>query len=105
MAGDTVNTTVQYYYLSIASGTNSSFASTIIKNLLWLLNGSGNVSSLVKGNATAATTQLGSNTGFVNLIQSSTTFLPVKYFQVIKVYIEYTRFNSSLKNDQTVFHS
>ena len=85
MAGDTVNTTVQYYYASTASGTNSSFASTVINNLLWLLNGSGNVSTLVKGNATAIGSQLGSNTGFVNVVQSSSTTgsTPLAYLRVL----------------------
>jgi len=73
MAGDTVSTTVQYYYASSASGTNSGFASTVIGNIISLLSGSPNVSSLVKGNTSAINTQLSGNTVFVNQVRSSTT--------------------------------
>ncbi|MBX9784358.1 MAG: hypothetical protein K2X48_13795 [Chitinophagaceae bacterium] len=69
MAGDMVTANASYYFQTATGGTNTTLPNLILSNLLQLLTGGSAAGSLVKDNASAVTTQLGGNTGFINAVQ------------------------------------
>jgi RHS repeat-associated protein len=69
MAGDQVSATVQYYYQSATGGDNPNLVSTLLSSLGQAIMGSNATGSLVKGNVTGVTSQLGAATGFVSAVK------------------------------------
>ena len=68
MAGDKISATVQYFHQA-TPGASSPISTVVLNTLGQLLSGTNSVSSIVKSNATAITTQLGANPGFIDAVQ------------------------------------
>jgi RHS repeat-associated protein len=68
MAGDKISATVQYFHQA-TPGASSPISTVVLNTLGQLLSGTNSVSSIVKGNATAITSQLGANPGFIDAVQ------------------------------------
>ena len=69
MAGDLVTATANYYYSTVPGGNNTSFVSAVTSNLLQAISGSAAATDLLKGNATAITSQLSSLPNFGTAVQ------------------------------------
>jgi RHS repeat-associated protein len=69
MAGDQVSTTVQYYYQSVATGSNPNFVSTLLTSLGLAIAGSPIADNVVKANTAGITSGLNGTSGFVNAVQ------------------------------------
>jgi RHS repeat-associated protein len=67
MAGDQMSATVQYFFES-APGNSTPLTTMLLNTLGQLLSTGSQVGGLVKGNATAVTSQLSGNPGFVNAV-------------------------------------
>jgi RHS repeat-associated protein len=69
MAGDKITTSVDYYFTSSATGSNSGFLSTVTGSLAQAISGSYVAGNLVKNNSSLITTQLGGVSDFVGAVQ------------------------------------
>ena len=67
MAGDQMSATVQYFFES-APGNSTPLTTMLLNTLGQLLSTGSQVGGLVKGNASAVTSQLSGNPGFVNAV-------------------------------------
>jgi RHS repeat-associated protein len=67
MAGDQMSATVQYFFES-APGNSTPLTTMLLNTLGQLLSTGSQVGGLVKGNASAVTSQLSANPGFVNAV-------------------------------------
>jgi RHS repeat-associated protein len=67
MAGDQMSATVQYFFQS-APGNSTPLTTMLLNTLGQLLSTGSQVGGLVKGNASAVTSQLSANPGFVNAV-------------------------------------
>lgn len=68
MADDKISATGQYFYQS-TPGASSPISTAVLNTLGQLLSGTNTLRSIVKSNATAITTQLGANSGFIDAVQ------------------------------------
>lgn len=73
MAGDTVSTSVWYYYENATGGSNPNFVNTLLTSLGQAITGGSAASGLVKGNVTGIANGLNGTTGFINAVQPTGT--------------------------------
>jgi len=85
MAGDQVTATVQYYFQGSITNNNPNIIPNILNSLAGALGGSSTAGTLVHGNATPITGNLGSTTGFINAVEpsNSTGATPQAYLTIL----------------------
>lgn len=98
MAGDRIHTQVDYYYISSnANNTGANGLNSLLANLATSLFASGQVSSVLKDGASALTSSLGSNTDFVNWLNTPNNVSGVN--NAPKAYLNILFFDERFKPD------
>lgn len=85
MAGDLINTSVQYYYQAPSTSSNPNIIPNILNSLSAAIGGPGTTGTLVHGNATAISNQLSNNAAFISAVEPSnaTSGTPQAYLTVL----------------------
>lgn len=85
MAGDLINTSVQYYYQSPSTSSNPDIIPNILNSLSAAITGPNTAGSLVHGNATAISNQLTNSSAFISAVEPSnaTSGTPQAYLTVL----------------------
>jgi len=85
MAGDLINTSVQYYYQGSSTSSNPDIIPNILNSLSAAIAGPNTAGTLVHGNASAISSQLSGSSAFVSAVEpsNSTSGTPQAYLTVL----------------------